>query len=146
MATDESRRAQRLRQRAVTRRMILKKSRSRTPERPDYGRYWLTDHDGVRQHGGDEGLSLDEVERILARLPRRLTVGWRHRLAAAVKVPYGKSSGRRMRSKVSTQRVYELNCEEHGVLDASSNYSVIKVSRESHRRESPECFKSTQQK
>ena len=43
-------------------------------------------------------------------------------------------------TKVTITRVWEVNCEEHGVLDAPRQYSLAKQSREDHRRDFPQCF------
>ena len=44
------------------------------------------------------------------------------------------------RTRVITTRVYELYCEEHGVLECHTNYERIKEERQVHRTLHPECF------
>ena len=47
------------------------------------------------------------------------------------------------RSKVTTSRVFELHCENHGVLESHRQYQRVREEREVHRALHPECF-STQ--
>ena len=42
--------------------------------------------------------------------------------------------------KVTIQRLYELNCENHGVLDANRRRNVVDAVYNRHRQEHPECF------
>ena len=44
------------------------------------------------------------------------------------------------KSKVSTSRVYELYCEDHGVLECHPQYQRVREERENHRALHPECF------
>ena len=47
---------------------------------------------------------------------------------------------RRLRSRVSTTRRWEVYCEAHGILESSRAYSMAQKARERHREEHPECF------
>ena len=44
------------------------------------------------------------------------------------------------KSLVRSSRVYELDCDNHGVLESHGDYEYIKIARLKHKRESPECF------
>lgn len=59
-------RENRLRRMADRYGMRLVKSRRRDPRAPDYGQYWLIDHEfGGATLGGQWGVDLDEIEHYL---------------------------------------------------------------------------------
>ena len=64
--SDDKIRENRLRRAAARQGLILRKSGRRDPRALDYGRFWLIDTPtrSVRI-GGDRGMTLDEIERIL---------------------------------------------------------------------------------
>lgn len=63
MSDDEKVRENRLRRAALRQDMTLRKSRRRDPRALEYGNYWLVDlRTNFALHGGNWGISLDEVE------------------------------------------------------------------------------------